>query len=144
MKWGKTHQSVANNNEAKAMYSVDAIGPQRATYFAKRLFEMRCRGWGDESDALAEVSDWSGLSPRSYKRLMTGETKDPSIRMFASVRAAYLNYCQKLVLRLQHEIEIEKEIHGDVAFADIGAEVEILARKIEAAKSRKTATEEVM
>lgn len=136
MKRRETHHLVTDVNEAKAMYSVDAIGPNRAKDYAKKLFELRCRGWGDEDSTLKDVSTWSGLSPRSFKRLMTGETKDPSVRMFAGVRAAYLNYCHKLVSRLQHEIEIEKEIHGDVAFEDIGAEVDLLARKIEAAKRR--------
>lgn len=134
MKWLETRQSAANNNEAKAMYAVDAISPERAKDYARKLFELRVRGWGTETEALEDVSSRCGISERSYKRLMTGQTKDPGLRLFARVRAAYLDCCHSMVKRLQDEIEIEKEIHGHAAFEDIGAEVEVLARKVEAAK----------
>ncbi|MCZ4500985.1 MAG: hypothetical protein JWQ74_3540 [Marmoricola sp.] len=134
MKWSETRQSAANNNEAKSMYAVDAISPERATDYAKKLFEMRVRGWGDENDALEDVSARVGISERSFKRLMKGETKDPGLRLFARVRAAYLDYCHSMIKRLQDEIAIEKEIHGHAAFEDIGADVEVLVRKVEAAK----------
>lgn len=135
MKWEENRQSAANNNRAKPMYAVDAISPERAQDYAKKLFEMRVRGWGDETEALEDVAGRCGLSARSFKRLMTGETKEPGIRLFAKIRMAYLDYCHGLIKRLQQEIEIEKEIQGHAAFEDIGAEVAVLAQKVEAAKS---------
>lgn len=118
------------------MSTADAIGPQRAKSYAEKLFQLRVRGWGDETDALKDVANWSLMTPRSFKRLMTGETKEPSLGMYARVRAAYLDYCHKLVRQLEHEIEVEKEVHGDEAFEDLGAEVAVLRSKIQAAKER--------
>lgn len=137
MKLSETRQLAVNNNEAKAMFSVNAIGPERAADYARGLFEMRVRGWGDETRALDDVVSMSGMSPRSFKRLMKGETKDPSVRMFAGVRAAYLNYCRTLIKQLQHKIDIEKEIHGCDAFENIGARIEVLAREVEAKLDQK-------
>lgn len=136
MKWKETRQSAANNNEAKAMSTADAISAELARDYATRLFQMRVKGWGDESEALGDVANWSRMMPRSFKRLMTGETKEPSLGMYARVRAAYLDYCHRLVKQLEHEIEVDRKVHGDAALEDIGREVAALADKVRAAKAR--------
>lgn len=103
------------------MYSVDAISPERATDYAKKLFEMRVRGW-------------SKMSPRSFKRLMKGETKEPGTSVFTRVRHAYLDYCHTIIKRLQNEIRIEEEINRDADLEDIGARLAALESEVEAAK----------
>lgn len=136
MKRNETRHSAANNNEAKAMSFVDASSPERAKDYARNLYDMRVRGWGSKTRALDDVADWSGMTPRSYERLMRGETKEPGETVFFRVRAAYLNYCHLLVRRLQKQIEIEEEKHGHAALEDIGAEVSALVEKIVHAKKR--------
>lgn len=118
------------------MSYVDAVGPDRARDYARKLFELRVRGWGDETAAIDDAASWSKMSPRSFKRLMAGETKEPGESVFLRVRSAYLAYCGRLVARLQNEIEIEKRKHGDAHFEDLGAEAAALAEKVQAALER--------
>jgi hypothetical protein len=140
----KTHLNLVKKNEATQMVYVDAIGPggeSRAQQYAKKLFQLRNKGWGDEPEALKEVATRSRVSPRSFKRIMKGEVEAKE-SIGARIRNAYLAYCAELVSRLQHEIEVEQKVHGDAAdFQDLGEEVEILARKIEAARKRQAPKE---
>jgi AraC-like DNA-binding protein len=135
MKLSETRQSAANNNEAKAMYAVHAIDPERAAEYADRMYRRRVEGWGDEERALEEVSRWCGMSPRSFKRLMKGQFKDPTLRMFGRVRSAYLDYCLRLINELKHEVQTDEEIYGHAAVGDIIADVEALQAKALAAKA---------
>lgn len=136
MKWSETNNSSATGKtEAKAqMYAVDAFSPEEASSFAKTMFKRRCEGWGDETQALEEVSGWCGLSPRSFKRLMKGETKDVGIGLYRRVRMAYLNYTLRLIAQLQNEVKTIEEVHGHAAVGDIMASVEALEAKARAAK----------
>lgn len=136
MNWKETRHLVANDNEAKAMSYVDALSPEGARQYATRLFELRCRGWGNKASALDDVATLSRMSPRSFERVMNGETKEPKVGVVRRIRSAYLAYCAKLAKRLQHEIEIEMRTNGDAALEDIGDEVLVLVEKIEAAKER--------
>jgi len=119
------------------MSAVDAIGLERAAQYATKMFQRRVAGWGDEDRALAEVSGWCGMSPRSFKRLMKGQTKDVGLGLFGRVRSAYLNYCLSLIRQLKHEVEIDEEIYGHAALGDIIADVEALEAKALAAKAIK-------
>lgn len=136
MKWTETNQSVATTKtEAKAKMSVvDAFSPEEAMLFAQKMFERRCTGWGDETDALDEVSRWCGMSPRSFKRLMKGDFKDFGLRPYRRVRAAFINFNLRLVAQLQNEVKEIEEAHGHVPVADIAASLEALEAEMRAAK----------
>jgi hypothetical protein len=137
MKWRKFNQNNFNGKQGKQMSAVDAFSPDRASGYAKKLFEARVKGWGDAPRAMKECARRSDMSPRSYERLMKGEFKDPGISIFGRVRKAYLDYCQEQVERLQHEIAIEMKRSGDEPFEDLAAEAAALAAKIEAARQRR-------
>lgn len=134
MNWRNFNQPKRKSEQGKHMSAVDAFSPDRATGYAKKLFEMRVRGWGDAPEALRDCAKRSRVSERSYERLMKGETKDPTITLFGRVRKAYLDYCHEQVERLQHEISIEMTRSGDEPFEDLAAEAAALAAKIEAAR----------
>lgn len=129
-------QHFKSLNEGKQMYAVDAFSPEDAKAYAAKLFKLRVEGWGDENRALDDCASMSRMTPLSFKRLMTGKTKEPTIGALARVRSAYLAYCERLVGRLQHEIEIEKRKHGDAHFEELGAEAASLMAKVQAAKER--------
>lgn len=135
MKWQETDQSVATTKtEAKRMSVVDAFSPEAASEYARRIYRRKYQHWGDEAKALEEMSFTCGLTPRSLKRLMKGETKDPGIRVFGRIRKAYLDFCARQLAELQNELEAEKARFGDAAFADLDQEVEVLAEKVRRAK----------
>lgn len=114
----------------------DALSPGMAQKYAMKFFQLRNKGWGDEPATLADVAERSQMSARNFKRVMKGEIADPPGGVIRRIRNGYLQYCAELVARLQHEIEIEKKVHGDAAFEDLGDEVAALVAKVEAAKAR--------
>jgi hypothetical protein len=57
--------------------------------------------------------------------------------MFARIRGAYLDLCERQVAKLQHQISIEKALNSDDTLADLESEAERLAAKIAAAKAKR-------
>lgn len=136
----ETHQAVTTQHEAKAkMSSVDAFSPDDARLYARKMFQHRVKGWGDETDALEECAKMARMSARSFKRLMTGETKSLDMGVFARVRRAYLDYCARKAAELLAEIQQEESRSGNVRIGHLGEEVEVLVAKIEAARAVKFA-----
>lgn len=135
MKWRETDQStVSAKSEAKRMSVVDAFSPEAAAEYARRIYRRKYQSWGDEAKALEEMSFTCGLTPRSLKRLMKGETKDPGLRVFGRIRKAYLDFCARQLAELQTELAADRERFGDAAFADLDQEVEALADKVRRAR----------
>lgn len=117
------------------MYPVVAFDLNNDTKdYAKKLFELRNRGWGDGTDAVEACAKMAGMSPRSFKRLMDGDTKNAS-SFFGNVRKAYLNYCAQMATKLQADIESERGKYGDVRIGDLADQVAALAQRIEAARA---------
>lgn len=130
MTTSETHQSVATKKiEANAMSAVDAFSPERAAQYAEQMFELRCKGWGDETRAMDDIAKKCGLSARSLKRIIKRETKDVGVITFGRIHKAYLKFCLSLISQLNHQIEQAEREHGDAAFEDIAADVEALQAK---------------
>lgn len=136
MKWQETDHSIsAGTKKANAKMSVvEAFSPETAAEYARRIYRRKYSNWGDEAKALEEMSFVCGLTPRSLKRLMKGETKDPGIRVFGRIRKAYLDFCSRQLAELQTELEVEKARFGDAHFEDLDREMEALAEKLRRAK----------
>lgn len=134
----ETHQSVATTKAGmKAMSAVDAFSLDDETRrYAQKIFKFRAEGWGSETDALEDCGKWTGMSARSFKRLISGETKSVS-GFFPRVRKAYLDYCARKASELLAVIEDEKRRYGNVRIGDLDQEVEALVAKINAARSIK-------
>lgn len=122
-----------NSSKAKTMSSVE-FTPEMTAAYARKMVERESRGNGDQLNALERVGRRCGMTARSVRRLINGETKDPSVSVFSKVRSAYLEYCARQIAELQHEIETEKARTGGDTFEDLGAEAEALAARIEAAR----------
>lgn len=123
-----------NENKAKAMSSVTAFNPDLAAVYARKMVERESRGNGDQMNALERVGRHCGMTARSLRRLLNGETRDPGVAVFGRIRAAYLDLCARQIAALQHELEIEKARIGDASLEDIGREVEALAERVRQAK----------
>ena len=116
------------------MSVADAFSPELPAVYARKMVERDSRGNGDQMTALERVGRRCGMTARSLRRLFNGEVKDPGIRVFSKVRAAYLDFCARQIMELQTEIERERVRFGDEPFVDLVAEAEALAAKIQAAK----------
>lgn len=128
----ETQHFISTGKEGKRMVSLDAFSPDQTRQYAQKLFKLRVNGWGDETNALNECARVTSMTPLSFKRLMAGKTKDPSVGVFGRVRAAYLDFCARKVMELQNEIELERARFGDEPFDDLVAEAAALAAKIQA------------
>lgn len=123
-----------SENKANTMSSVTPFSPDLAAVYARKMVERESRGNGDQMNALERVGRRCGMTARSLRRLLNGETRDPGIAVFGRIRAAYLDLCARQIAALQHELEVEKARNADASLEDIGREVEALAEKVRQAK----------
>lgn len=108
---------------------------ETASAYVKRMVERETRGWGDQENALARLEARYRLPFWSLDHLRTGRAKSVDAGLFARIRAAYLDLCERQVEKLQHEIAIEKAMYADDSMEDLEREAEELAARI-AAKRR--------
>jgi hypothetical protein len=60
--------------------------------------------------------------------LRSRRAKSCDVSLFARIRGAYLDLCERQVTKLQHQIAVEKATHDDLE--DLAAEAAALAEKI--------------
>lgn len=133
----ETYQNVATKKSGmKAMSSVDFNLDVEARRYAEKLYELRIRKWGDAADTLEECAAITKMTPRSFKRLIDGETKRASA-FFGRVRKGYLDYCARKAAELLAIIEDEKDKFGNVRIGDLDQRMEALVAEIEAARAIK-------
>lgn len=106
---------------------------EAASEYASRLLEYEQRG-SDTESALYRLEQRYGLTPNQIMHLRSRRAKSCDVGLFARLRAAYLDLCQRQVTKLQHEIAITKAT-GDDALEDLEAEALRLASKIAARKA---------
>lgn len=103
--------------------------------YVRRMVQREALGWGDQAQAQARLEARYGISYWALEKLRTGKAKTVEAGLFARVRAAYLDLCERQVSRLQHEIAIEKAIGGNDTLEDLEREAARLASRIEAARA---------
>lgn len=102
--------------------------------YAKTMLERETRGNGDQINALERVARRCKLSGRALRRLISGETKDPSVRVFAAIRAAYLESIKRQISELQNELAAEEAKSADLNISTIEDELDALAERVRAAQ----------
>lgn len=107
---------------------------EAASDYAARLLEQEQRG-SDVESALYRLEQRYGLSPNQVLHLRSGRAKTCDIGLFARLRSAYLDLCERQVSKLQHEIAITKATHDDADLEDLVREAADLAAKIAAKKA---------
>lgn len=75
-----------------------------------------------------------GIGRWTLEHLRKGRAKTCDVGVFARLRAAYLDLCERQVAKLQHQIAVEKAT-GDDTLADLEADARLLAQKIAAKKA---------
>lgn len=113
----------------KTMKQVQPMTVEAASEYASRLLEHEQRG-SDIEGALYRLEQRYGLTPNQIMHLRSKRAKSCDVNLFARLRAAYLDLCQRQVSKLQHEIAITKATDDDADIRDLEAEAAALARKI--------------
>ena len=107
-----------------------------ATGYVRRMVEYETRGWGDQDNALDRLEVRYALPRWTLNNLRTGRAKSVEAGVFARIRAAYLDLCERQVEKLQHEIAIEKVLsEDDTSLEDFEREAAALAARIAAKKA---------
>lgn len=107
---------------------------QAAQMYVRQMIEVETRGWGHDENTLARLGERYGLSKWTLNHLRTGRAKTVEAGVFARIRAAYLDICERQVARLQQQIAIEKAMGWDDNLEGFAAEAEALAARIAAKK----------
>ncbi len=113
---------------------VSAELAQTAGGYVRRMVERETRGWGDQSGAQQRLEARYGIPFWSLEHLRTGRAKTVEAGLFARIRGAYLDLCERQVAKLQHEIAIEKALNEDDTLEDLEREAARLAARIQAKK----------
>lgn len=122
----------------REMSSVDMA--EEASGFVRRMIARETRGWGDQGPAQQRLEARYGLSFWTLEHLRTGRAKSVEASLFARIRSAYLDVCERQVATLQHEIAIEKAINGDDTLEDLeAAAAELVARIAAKRQARRVA-----
>lgn len=107
-----------------------------ATGYVRRMVEKETRGWGDQSNALSRLERRYGLPFWSLNNLRTGRAKTVEAGLFARIRDAYLDLCEREIVKLQHELTVEKALNPDDNFDDLAREAETLLARVQAKKEK--------
>lgn len=102
--------------------------------YVRRMVSSEARGWGDQSEAQSRIEARYGIPYYTLERLRTGRAKTVEAGLFARIRGAYLDLCERQVSRLRHEISIEKALNEDDTLEDLELEAARLAARIQAKK----------
>lgn len=110
---------------------IEPMTLEAASDYARQLVEMEARGSGDTEGAMYRLEQRYGIGTNQLQHLRAGRAKSCDVSLFARLRLAYLDLCEKQVRTLQHRIAIEKAT-GDDFNEDLAGELRSLASKIEA------------
>jgi hypothetical protein len=110
-------------------HPVHPMTVEAASNYAATLLEHEQRG-SDIESALRRLEQRYGLSPNQIMHLRNRRAKSCDVSLFARLRLAYIDLCERQVTKLQHQIAVEKATDDD--YDDLAAEAEALAAKIRA------------
>jgi len=121
----------------KSEYPVPPMTVEAASDYARRVHGFLEAGVRDSEDlefAFDSFERRYGVGRWTLEHLRKGKAKTCDVGVFARLRAAYLDLCERQVSKLQHEIAVERAV-GDDDLASLEAEATALAQKIAARKA---------
>jgi hypothetical protein len=107
---------------------------EMASGYVRRMVEKETRGRGDLDNVLTRFEVRYALPRWTLNNLRTGRAKTVDAGIYARIREAYLDLCERQVEKLQHEIAIEKVLNEDDTFEGFEREAAALAARIAAKK----------
>jgi hypothetical protein len=105
--------------------------------YVRIMIEREARGWGDQTNALSRIERRYGLSFWSLNNLRTGRAKTVEAGLFQRIRSAYVDMCERQIAALEHEVAMERARDASAVDQDLAAEIERLAAKVRASKTKR-------
>ena len=103
-----------------------------ASEYVRRMVARESRGPGDTESAMARLEARYGIGFWQLSHLRGGRAKTVDVGLFARIRAAYLDYCERQLRLLEHEIAVEKAMNEDDSLEDLESEAAALMARIKA------------
>jgi hypothetical protein len=107
---------------------------EAASNYAATLLDLEVHRSGNIDTALHHIEQRYGISPNQIMHLRNRRAKSCDVSLFARLRLAYVDLCERQVTKLQHQIAVEKAT-GDDTLEDLENEARALAAKIKARKA---------
>jgi hypothetical protein len=118
----------------KSRKETPPMSVEAATDYVRTMVQRESRGPGDLDNAMQRLEQRYGLPFWTLWHLRKGKAKTVETSLYARIRGAYLDMCQKQVGSLLHEIAMETAA-GDDDLASLEAEARRLAAKIQAKRA---------
>lgn len=112
-------------SEEREMSTAEAIGGK-----VRRVVALESSGWGDQRNAVERISSESRIPFWTLDNLRTGRAKTVEGSVINRFNRWYLEYLERKVASIQHEITIEKAKNDDADLDLLETEVAALLRKI--------------
>jgi len=105
-----------------------------ASNYVRQMVQREMKSAGDTEGALMRLEQKYGIGFWQLTYLKQGKAKTIETGLFQRIRGAYLDYCEKQISALQHELAIEKALTADDTVEDLEREAAALAARIAQAK----------
>lgn len=105
-----------------------------ASGYVNRMIEVESHGWGDVFPAMERLGVRYRLSFWTLNHLRKRRAKTVDDNTFLRIRAAYLDFCERQIANLTHELEVERSINPDAHMEDFEREASQLLAKVREAK----------
>jgi len=106
-----------------------------ATHLVRKMIHRKASGPGESERAMRQIETDYGIGFWTQDTLRKGKAKTCDIGLFARIRAAYLDLCERQVATLLHEIAIEKVKNEDDDLGRLQIEALALASRIQEKKA---------
>ena len=110
-----------------------------ASTYAREMVRLEASRVGNADVAMSRLEAKYGISRWQLDHLRKNKAKTCDVSLYARIRAAYIDLCERQVTKLQHEISIEKALNADDALEDLEREARSLAARIAAKKEARMA-----
>lgn len=107
---------------------------EAASNYAANLLDIEVYRTGNVDSALHQIEQRYGLSPNQVMHLKKRRAKECDVSLFARMRLAYLDACDRTARKLLHIIETDKATDNAVD-QDLADRLQALAAEIAAQKA---------
>lgn len=115
---------------------VDEMNGAVTAEYLDKMVSREATRIGSKELATEKICRDYGFTPAQIKHIRGRRAKDIKLSLFQRVRHSYLDYCERQVRLLQHEIAVEKAKYEDASLRNLEEEISALAQKVSEAKER--------
>lgn len=105
------------------------------TLTRERIVKLAAAEGADKTTALKTVARRTDLNFWTLHNIQRGRAKTVDASIFERIRTAYLDWCERQIAALQHEITIAREATPDADFLDLDDEIARLRTRVADARS---------